>query len=112
MQSKFGLLEEERELERKMKRTALEYEDVVSQSTSARNKSPFNWTPKKRDVSACASGFDHFLTPDRSTACFEATPELNRRSQFTRYCSSRDRFSSVEDREVSSRVYFDTTLGT
>ena len=99
------LLEEERELERKMKRLALENDDARSQSTGARDKSPFNWTPKKRDVSDWASRIDNFLTPDRSTACFEVTPERNRHSQFSRYRSSRDRSSSVEDRDVFTKSW-------
>ena len=45
LQTKHQLLEEESELERKVKRTALENEDVLSQSTSARDKSPLKWTP-------------------------------------------------------------------
>ena len=53
LETKHQLLEEERELERKVKRTALENDDNRSQSTSARDKSPFNWTPKKRCLSLC-----------------------------------------------------------
>ena len=41
-ETKHQLLEEERELERKVKRTALENYDARSQSTGARDKSPFN----------------------------------------------------------------------
>ena len=108
LETKHQLLEEERELERKVKRTALEnqqhFERARSQSTSARDKSPFNWTPKKRDVSDWASRIDNLLTPDRSTARFEVTPEVNRQSHFSRYRSSRDRSSSVEDRDVSPRA--------
>ena len=91
LETKHQLLEEERELERKVKRTALENDDAPSQSTGARDKSPFNWTAKKRDVSDWASRIDNLLTPERSTALFEATPELNRYSHFSRYRSSRDR---------------------
>ena len=65
LETKYQLLEEERELERKVKRTALENDDALSQSTGARDKSPFNWTPKKRDVSEWASRIDNFLTPER-----------------------------------------------
>ena len=104
LETKHQLLEEERELERKVKRTALENDDARSQSTGARDKSPFNWTPKKRDVSDWASRIDNLLTPDRSTARFEVTPEVNRQSHFSRYRSSRDRSSSVEDRDVSPRA--------
>ena len=42
LETKHQLLEEERELERKVKRTALENDDARSQSTGARDKSPFN----------------------------------------------------------------------
>ena len=104
VETEHQLLEEERELERKVKRTALENDDVRSQSTGAQDKSPFNWTPKKRDVSRWASRIDNFLTPERSTARFELTPEVNRHSHFSRHRSSRDRSSSVEDRDVSPRA--------
>ena len=50
-ETKHQLLEEKRELERKVKRTELENGDARLQSTSAQDKSPFNWTLKKRDVS-------------------------------------------------------------
>ena len=60
-----------------MKRPALENVDVRSQSTSARCKSAFNWTPKLRDVSDWAGRIDHLLTPYPSTTRFEATPEFN-----------------------------------
>ena len=112
LETKHQLLEGERELERKVKRTALENDDARSQSTGIRDKSPFNWIPKKRDVSDWATRIDNLLTQERSTARFEATPELNRYSHFSRYRSSRDRSSSVEDREVSEMVYYDTTVGT
>ena len=42
LETKHQLLEEERELERKVKRTAEDNDDVLSQSTSARDKSHFN----------------------------------------------------------------------
>ena len=104
LETKHQLMKEERELERKVKRTALDNEDARSQSTSAPDKSPFNWTPKRRDVSDWASRVDNLLTPERSTACFEATTEVNRYSHFSRYRSSRDRSSGVEDRDVSPRA--------
>ena len=50
LETKHQLLEEDRKLERKLKRTALENDDARSQSTAARDKSPFNWTLKKRDL--------------------------------------------------------------
>ena len=50
LETKHHLLEQERELERKVKRTALEKDDARSQSTGARDKSPFKWTSKRRDV--------------------------------------------------------------
>ena len=63
LEIKHQLLEEERELERKVKRTALENDDARSQSTGDRDKSLFNWTPKKKDVSDWASRIDNLLTP-------------------------------------------------
>ena len=73
LETKHQLLEEERELGSKVKRTALEKDDARSQSTGARDKSPFNWTPKMRDVSDWASRIGNLLTPERSTARFEVT---------------------------------------
>ena len=64
LETKRQLLEEERELERNVKRTALENDDLRSQSTGDRDKSRFNWTPKKRDVPDWASRIDNLLTPD------------------------------------------------
>ena len=107
IETKHQLVEEERELERKMKRTALENGYGRSQSTNAPNqpdKSPLNWTPKKRNVSDWDSRTDNLLAPDRSTACFELTPEVNKPRHFSRYRSPRDRSSSVEDRDVSPRA--------
>ena len=100
LETKHQLLQEERELERKVKRTAIENDDARSQSTGARDKSPFNWTPKKRDVSDWASRIDKLLTPERSTARFEVTPEVNRHIDFSGYRSSREQSSSVDDRDV------------
>ena len=100
METKHQLLEEEREVQK----TALENDDGRSQSTGARDKSPFNWTAQKRDVSDWASRIDNLLTPDRSTARFEVTPDVNRQSHFSRNRSSRDRSSRVEDRDVSPRA--------
>ena len=57
-----------------------------------------------KDSSDWASRIDNLLTPERSTARFEITPEVNRKSHFSRYRSSRDRSSSVEDRDVSPRA--------
>ena len=82
LETKHKLLKEERELERKVNRTALKNDDLRSQSSGPQDKSLFNWTPKKRDISDWASRTDHLLTPDRSTARFEVTPEVNRPSHF------------------------------
>ena len=69
--------------------------------------------PRRREMSQTwASRIDNHLKLERSTARFEVTPEVNRYSQFSRYRSSRERSSSVEDRDVSpERVYCDTTVG-
>ena len=85
LETKHQLLEEERELERKVKRTALENDDGRSQSTAARDNFPFNWTAKKRDVSDWASRIDNLLTPERSIARFEITHEISSHSHFSRY---------------------------
>ena len=83
LETKHQLLEEERELERKVKRTALENDDARSQSTGARDKSPVNWTPKNRDGSDWASRIDSLITPERSTARFEVTQSIS----FPQSCS-------------------------
>ena len=75
------ILEEGRELERKGKRTALENEDDHSQSSSARDKSPFIRTLKNRDTSDWAGKTEHLLTLERALARFKATIERNRHSQ-------------------------------
>ena len=110
LETKHQLLEEERELEFEVKRTALENDDARSQSTSARDTSPFNWTSKKIDVSDWACRIVNLLAPERSTARFETTPEVNRQSHFSRYRSSRDRCSSPRDREVSPELVYDISL--
>ena len=112
LETKHQLLDEEHELQRKVKRTALENDDARSQSTGARDKSPLNWTPNKRDDSDRASRIDNLLTPERSTARFEVTSEVNRHSHFSRYHSSRDRSSRVEDQDVPPEPVKDTTLAT
>ena len=103
LETKQQLLDEERQLECKVKRTALENDDARSQSTGARDRSPFNWNQAKSDVSDWVSRIDNLLTPERSTARFETTTETNRQSHFSRYRSSRDRSSSFEHRDVSLR---------
>ena len=66
------LRQKERDLERQLQKTALEKEDLRSQSSKARDKSPFNWTPKGRDVSEWANSMNDTRTPirprDRSTS--------------------------------------------
>ena len=104
LETRRHLLEEERELEREVKISALENDDVRSQSISAWDNSTFNCTPNKREVSDGVNSIDNLLTHDRSTARFEATPEVNRHSHFSRYRSSQDFSSSVEDREDSPRA--------
>ena len=110
LETKHQLLQQERELERKVKRRALENDGVRCQSTGARDISPFNWSPKKKNVSDWVSRIDNLLIPERSTARFEVTPEVNRHSHFSHYRSSRNRTSSVEDRDVFPRAVNDTTL--
>ena len=65
LETKHHLLAEESELQHKVKRTALQNDDVPSHSTSARDKSPFNLIPKKRNVSDWDRRMNHLLAPDR-----------------------------------------------
>ena len=51
LETKHHLLQEERELDRKVKKTALVINEVRSQSNIAGDKSLLNWTPNKTDVS-------------------------------------------------------------
>ena len=53
IEMKHQLREKERDLERQLQRTALEKDDLRSQSSKARDKSPFNWTPKERERERC-----------------------------------------------------------
>ena len=57
------LWQKERDLERQLQRTALEKDDLRSQSTKVRDKSPFNWTPKGRDISEWANSMNDTQTP-------------------------------------------------
>ena len=50
LERRHQLREREREEELKWQITASEKDDILSQSTKAREKSLFNWVPKKRDV--------------------------------------------------------------
>ena len=81
-ETKRHLLEEQRELERKVRRTAFENDDVGPWTTSAQDKSSFNWT--KKDVSDWASRIGNLSTPDWSTARFEETHEVKKHSHFSR----------------------------
>ena len=78
VKTKHQLLEQERKLERKMKRTALENNDILSHSNCLLNKSSFNWNPKIKDVSDGTSRIDNLETPDRPTALIETTSDQDR----------------------------------
>ena len=78
VKTKHQLLEQERKLEHKMKRTALENNDIRSQSKCLLNKSSFNWNPKIKDVSDGTSRIDNLQTPDRPTALIEGTSDHDR----------------------------------
>ena len=104
------LRERERELKRKRQITILEKDDVRSQSTNARDKSPFNWISKRRDVSECANAMNETQTPTRPKTRFDVSPERSGDSHYSRYLSSRDRSASVEDRDVLHKVIFALTL--
>ena len=105
LDTKLQLMEKELEQECKVKRQpALENDD-------ARDKSPFNWTRKKRDISDWASRIDHFLTPDRSTARFEVNPEMSRPGDFSRYRRLRHRSLIFQYQKISPRVGLRYNMG-
>ena len=90
--------EKERDLERQLQKTALEKDDFRSQSTKARDKSPFNWTPKGRDV---ANSMNDTRTPIRPRARFDVSPERNKQRHYPWYPNSRERSVIVEGRGIS-----------
>ena len=95
------LREKQRDLERQLQKTALEKDDFRSQSTKARDKSPFNWTPKGRDVSEWANSMNDTRTPIRPRARFDVSPERNEQRHYPWYPNSRERSVSVEGRDIS-----------
>ena len=95
------LREKERDLERQLQKTALEKDDFRSQSTKARDKSPFNWTPKGRDVSEWANSMNDTRTPIRPRARFDVSPERNKQRHYPWYPNSRERSVSAEVRDIS-----------
>ena len=92
-----------RDLERQLQRTALEKDDLRSQSTKARDKSPFNWTPKGRDVSEWENSMNDTRTPIRPRARFDVSPERNTRT-LTWYPNTRERSASAEERDISPTI--------
>ena len=95
------LREKERDLERQLQRTALEKDDLRSQSTKACDKSPFNSTPKGRDVSEWANSMNDTRTPIRPRARFDVSPERNKHRHYSWYPNSRERSANVEERDLS-----------
>ena len=98
------LRQKERDLERQLQRTALEKDDLRSQSTKARDKSPFNWTPKRRDVSEWANSMNNTRTPIRPRARFDVSPERNKHRHYPSYLNSRERSASAEERNILQRA--------
>ena len=94
------LRQKERELERQMQRTALEKDDLRSQLTKARDKSPFIRTPKGRDVSDWANSMNDTQTP-KPRARFDVSPERNKHRHYPWYPNSRERSVSAEERDIS-----------
>ena len=95
------LREKERDLERQLQRTALEKDDLRSQSTKALDKSPFSWTPKGRDVLEWANSMNNTRTPIRPRARFDVSPERNKHRHYPGYPNSRKCSASVEERDIS-----------
>ena len=95
------LRQKERDLKRQLQRIALEKDDLRSQSTKARDKSPFNWTPKGRDVSEWANSMNGKQTPIRKRARFDVSPERNKHRHYPWYPNSRERSVSAEELDLS-----------
>ena len=95
------LRQKEGDLERQWQRTALEKDDLRSQSTKAYDKSPFNWTPKGRDVSEWANSMNDTRTPIRPRARLDVSPEWNKHRHYPLYQNSRERSASVEEQDAS-----------
>ena len=96
------LWDKERDLESQLQKTALEKDDLRSQSTKARDKSPFNWTPKGKDVSEWANSMNDTRAPIRTGARFDVSPERNEHRHYPWYSNSRKRSASVEERDIST----------
>ena len=79
----------------------MEKDDLRSQSTKARDKSPFNWTPKGRDVSEWANSMNDTQTPIRPRARFDVSAERNKHRHYPWCPNSRERSASVEERDIS-----------
>ena len=95
------LRQKKQDLERQLQRTALEKDDLRSQSTKARDKSPFNWTPNGRDVSEWANSMNDTATTIRPRARFDVSPEQNKHRHYPGYPNSRERYASAEERDIS-----------
>ena len=74
------------ELEMQMKELEMQMKELEkelrSQSTKARDKSPFNWTSKRRDVSEWANLTNETRTPIRPRARFDVSPERNKHRHY------------------------------
>ena len=98
------LRQKKRDLERQLQRTALEKDDLRSQPTKARDKSPFNWTPKGRDVSEWENSMNDTRTPIRPRARCDVSPERNRHRHYPWYPNTRERSASAEERDILPTV--------
>ena len=95
------LRRKERDLECRLQKTGLEKDDLHSQSTKARDKSPFNWTPNGRDVSEWVNSMNDTRTLIRPRARFDVSPEQNKHRHYPGYSNSRERSASAEERDIS-----------
>ena len=82
----------------------MEKDELRSQSTKARDKSPFNWTPKGRDVSEWANSINDTRKPIRPRARIDVSPERNKHRHYPWYPNTRERSVSVEERDISPIV--------
>ena len=76
------LRQKERDLEHQLQRIALEKNDLRSQTTKACDKSPFNWTPKWRDVAEWANSMNNTQTTIRPRARFDVSPERKKHRHY------------------------------
>ena len=105
------LREKHGKLERKLKITTLQKDDVLSQSAKACDMLPFNWITTNTDDSEWAKRMSRTQTPTRPKSCFDVSLERSEDRHYSRYLNTLDRSSSIEDRDVLQKVGMRTKTG-